>query len=132
MGLLALERPAVAPTQVTTRGCVIIGGRRLEDLFDDVMTGRLTYESNLLRILCGRTLGADLADLAAPMLICLATGQADGRDLACVRLSASTHAPFEQAILPFLHSSERFAQTHWLSASRNKLVLTMRAASRLS
>ena len=100
MGLSALERPAGAPTQVTTRDRVIIGGRRLEDLFADVMTGGLTYESNLLRILCGRTLDADLVDLAAPMLIGLATGQADGRDLACVRLSASTHAPFEQAIAP--------------------------------
>ena len=111
MGLSALERPAAAPAQVTTRDRVIIGGRRLEDLFADVMSGRLTYESNLLRILCGRTLDADLVGLAAPMLIGLATGQADCRDLACVRLSASTHAPFEQAIVPFLHYGERFAQT---------------------
>ena len=133
MGLSALERPPGAPTEVTTRDRVIIGGRRLEDLFADVMTGRLTYESNLLRILCRRTLDADLADLAAPMLIGLATGQADGRDLACVRLSASTHAPFEQAILPFLHFGERFAQTmKWLRFGHCRAVPTVPAGAELA
>src|SRR5690242_7053235 len=133
MGLSALERLAGAPTQVTTRDRVIIGGRRLEDLLADVVAGRLTYESNLLRILCGRTLDADLAELAAPMLIGLATGQADGRDLACVRLSASTHAPFEQAILPFLHFGERFAQTmKWLRFGECRAVPIVPAGAELA
>ena len=106
-----LPHLADAEPQATTRGRIVIGGRRLEDLFEDVLLGRLNYETNLFKILCGEALDADMEVLAAPMLIGLATGQADGRDLQSVRLAASTHAPFELAILPFLRHCEKFAQT---------------------
>ncbi|MBV9044590.1 MAG: hypothetical protein JO348_00010 [Alphaproteobacteria bacterium] len=106
-----LKAPVVqAPTEVTTRGKVIIGGRRLEELFADVLEGRIDYETNLFRILCHHELAPDLARLAGPMLIGLATGQSDMRDLESVRLAASTHAPFEMALLPFLRHADRFAQ----------------------
>jgi hypothetical protein len=108
VALAGMDLPA---PEVTTRGRVIIGGRRLEELFADVLEGRLDYERNLFAILCGRPLEPDLARLAAPMLIGLATGQADSRDLECVRLAASTHAAFELALLPFLRRCESFART---------------------
>lgn len=127
------EAPSAALRQVTTRGCVIIGGRRLEDLFADVLSGRLDYETNLFSILCGQALDADLAPLAAPILIGLATGQADGRDLLGVRLAASTHAPFELAILPFLRRCEGFADTaRRLCAGEARVLPTVAAGAALA
>lgn len=104
-----IERPIeVAAAPKTVRGRIIIGGRSLEDLSQDILSGAWDYERNLLRTFAGGDPDPALSPLAAPMLIGLATGQLDCSDLECVRLAASTHAAFEQAILPFLYHVKSF------------------------